>query len=151
MISSVHLARRVAEESLTSETRPLRVAYLVPAPGIPVQGPSGASAHVRAIAGALGQQVDLRVYAARAVDHRGRFGEEVAATISGVGGWPSWLNRYRDMIEVGAARRLASEARTADTTTFGASASTFRLRLWTLASSYPSSRPRAGRRTGLTR
>jgi starch synthase len=89
--------------------RPLRVAYLVTAPGIPVQGPSGSSAHVRAMAEAFGAQTDLRVYAACDVDHRGRFGPEVPATISGVGGWPSWLSRYRDMIEVGAARRIARQ------------------------------------------
>lgn len=86
----------------------MRIRYLVPAPGVPVQGPSGASAHVRGLVSgwrSLGHTVD--VLAAREVDRRGAFGQPVGAVALGVPGWPSWLERYRDLTEVIAARRLS--------------------------------------------
>ena len=85
----------------------LRIAYLVPAPGIPIRGPSGASAHVRALTQAWTDDHDTKVFAARLKDHRGVFGNPVPAIAVGAPGWPSWLNRYRDLVEVAAARRLA--------------------------------------------
>ena len=86
-----------------------RVAYLVPAPGIPVRGPTGASAHVRALAKAWSDDHDVRVFAARIHDKRGQFGEAVPTIAAGTPGWPSWLDRYRDLVEVAAARRVASQ------------------------------------------
>jgi len=85
----------------------VRIAYLLPAPGVPVQGPSGASAHARGIVGALRARHDVRLFAARSTDRRGRFGEPTPARVLGVPGWPSWLERYRDLTEVLAARRIA--------------------------------------------
>lgn len=85
----------------------MNIAYLVPAPGVPVRGPSGASAHVRGLARGLraaGHGVAL--YAARDVDRRGAV-EEVSATITGAPGWPSWLDGWRELSEVWAARKLA--------------------------------------------
>ena len=84
----------------------LRLAYLVGAPGVPVQGPSGCSAHVRALAKAFSAVADTRVYAACKADHRGVFGEDQPAWVGGVPGWPSWLSRYRELREVWAARRV---------------------------------------------
>ncbi|MGB0638427.1 MAG: glycosyltransferase family 4 protein [Myxococcota bacterium] len=85
-----------------------RLAYLVPAPGIPVRGPSGASAHVRALTRAWSDDIDVQVYAARRTDKRGTFGEPVPSIACGTPGWPSWLDRYRDVVEVAAARRVAN-------------------------------------------
>ncbi|MEC7946843.1 MAG: glycosyltransferase family 4 protein [Myxococcota bacterium] len=85
----------------------MRVAYLLPAPGIPVQGPSGASAHVRGIVRAMRASHDVRLYAARGEDHRGRFGVDTPARLSGVPPWPTVLGRWRDQQEVLAARRVA--------------------------------------------
>ena len=85
-----------------------RVAYLVPAPGIPVRGPSGASAHVRALASAWSEDHDIKVFAARISDSRGTYGEPVPTIAAGTPGWPSWLERYRDMVEVATARRVAN-------------------------------------------
>ena len=85
----------------------MRIAYLLPAPGIPVQGPSGASAHVRGLVAALREKHDVRLHAARLSDHRGVFGEPTPARAVEVPGWPSWLETYRDLTEVIAARRLA--------------------------------------------
>lgn len=86
----------------------MRLRYLLPAPGIPVRGPSGASAHVRGLARALSVEHDLRVVAARLADHRGTFGEELlSVTEVGVPGWPSWLDSWRDLREVRVARRIA--------------------------------------------
>lgn len=81
---------------------------LCAAPGIPVRGPSGASAHLRGIAGAL--RPDLLV-AARLVDARGAHGDVTCPTVAvGVPGWPSWLDRWRDQAEVLTARRVARAA-----------------------------------------
>lgn len=85
----------------------VRIAYLLPAPGVPVQGPSGASAHARGIVRALRETHDVRLLAARITDRRGHFGETIAARAAGVPGWPSWLETYRDLTEVFAARRIA--------------------------------------------
>lgn len=81
--------------------------YLCAAPGIPVLGPSGASAHVRGLAEALG----ARVIAARDVDHRGRHGQ-IAVPVEAVGvpGWPSWLDGWREYTEVWTSRRVARAA-----------------------------------------
>ncbi|MES2643594.1 MAG: glycosyltransferase family 4 protein [Myxococcota bacterium] len=81
---------------------------LVPAPGIPVRGPSGASAHVRGIAQALRPTA---IVAARAHDHRGTFGEVDAPILAtGVPGWPAWLDHYREYTEVWTSRRVARAA-----------------------------------------
>jgi glycosyltransferase involved in cell wall biosynthesis len=85
----------------------MRIAYLLPAPGIPVQGPSGSSAHVRGMVAALAEGHDVRLYAARRSDHRGVYGYDTEAIELGVPGWPSWLKEHREMREVLAARRIA--------------------------------------------
>jgi len=85
----------------------LKVAYLLPAPGIPIRGPSGASAHARSLVRAMGEDHDVRVFAAKISDHRGVFGDPVPSVACGAPAWPRWLGRYRDMVEVSAARRLA--------------------------------------------
>lgn len=85
----------------------MRVAYLLPAPGIPVQGPSGASAHARGVVAALREAHDTRLYAARGADGRGTFGEPTSAVVTGVPPWPAALGRYRDQQEIGAARRVS--------------------------------------------
>lgn len=87
----------------------MRISYLLPAPGIPVQGPSGSSAHARGIVRALGQQHEVRLIAAKITDRRGRFGEETPAQAVGVPGWPSWLRKYRDLTEVISARRISRQ------------------------------------------
>jgi glycosyltransferase involved in cell wall biosynthesis len=77
------------------------------APGIPLLGPSGASAHLRGIAAALAAPV----VTPRWVDHRGLGGHStLPAVVTGVAGWPSWLPKYRDMAEVNTARRCAEAA-----------------------------------------
>ena len=78
------------------------------APGIPVYGPSGASAHVRGLANALRPRV---VITARDEDRRGRHGS-VAVPVEAVGvpGWPSWLGPWREYTEVWTARRVARAA-----------------------------------------
>lgn len=86
----------------------MRLTYLLPAPGIPVQGPSGASAHVRGLVRALRADHEVEVVAACKVDRRGSFGDELAGVHEvGVPGWPSWLDSWRDLREVRAARRIA--------------------------------------------
>ena len=78
---------------------------LCAAPGIPLLGPSGASAHLRGIAGALRPAV---VVCAQRSDHRGEHGTvDVPILAGGVPGWPSWLRRWRDYREVWASRRVA--------------------------------------------
>jgi glycosyltransferase involved in cell wall biosynthesis len=88
----------------------MRIAYLLPAPGVPVQGPSGASAHTRDLAQALRLDHDLRLYATRREDRRGEFGPPVSSTVSGVASWPGVLKSWRELREVRTARRLADRA-----------------------------------------
>lgn len=79
-----------------------RPIVLSAAPGIPLLGPSGASAHVRGVAEAL----HATVVTPRSVDHRGVGGHTTApAVVTGVSGWPSWLPKYREQSEVHTARR----------------------------------------------
>jgi len=85
----------------------VRLAYLLAAPGIPVQGPSGSSAHVRGLVGALREEHQVALYALKKSDRRGRFGAPTEAVITGIGGWPSWLSSSREIREMLAARRLA--------------------------------------------
>lgn len=85
----------------------MNLAYLVGAPGIPIEGPSGASAHVRSIVTALRMDHDVSCVGALAEDRRGRFGDGIDASIAGVPGWPSWLSPWRELREVWAARRVA--------------------------------------------
>lgn len=92
----------------------MRIAYLLPAPGIPVQGPSGASAHARDLVGALRAEHEVRLYAARLEDRRGHFGPTTPAIETGVPSWPGALKGWRELREVRAARRLAARVR-ADT------------------------------------
>jgi alpha-maltose-1-phosphate synthase len=87
----------------------MRAAYLNPACGIPLQGPSGASAHIRGICTALRSRCQLEVHSVLRSDHRGSWGEECQAGISGLPGWPSRLGRLRDIQEIRAARRLARQ------------------------------------------
>jgi glycosyltransferase involved in cell wall biosynthesis len=88
----------------------VNLAYLVGAPGIPTQGPSGASAHVRSIVKALREDHEVSCVAALDEDRRGRFGDEIDAAIAGVSGWPSWLASWRELREVWSARRVARRA-----------------------------------------
>lgn len=79
------------------------------APGIPLFGPSGASAHLRGLAAALRPEV---VVCALEHDRRGEHGrDELPAGVKveavGVPGWPSWLGAWRDQVEIRAARRAA--------------------------------------------
>lgn len=86
----------------------MKVASVVASPGVPVYGPSGSSAHVRGLArGFLDQGHALTVWAARLTDRRGRFGLPVPAVETGAPGWPSWLEPWRELSEVWAARKLA--------------------------------------------
>ena len=87
----------------------MHAAYLNPACGIPLQGPSGASAHVRGICAALRSRCSLQVHSVLRSDHRGAWGPEAAACFSGLPGWPKRLGRLRDIQEIWAARRLASQ------------------------------------------
>lgn len=78
---------------------------LVPAPGVPVHGPSGASAHVRGLAEALRPDA---IVCALTTDRRGAAGSvSVPVLEGGVPGWPSWLSSWREYREVWAARRVA--------------------------------------------
>ena len=82
-----------------------RTLLLVPAPGVPVLGPSGASAHVRGLAEALRPDA---IVCANATDRRGEAGSVgVRVLAGGVPGWPSWLSSWREYREVLAARRVA--------------------------------------------
>ena len=86
----------------------MKVAYLAPAPGIPIQGPTGASAHIRDLCFALKKKgVDLRVYAVSHSDHRGTHGPVLPAICTGAAHWPSWLSRFRVMREILSARRIS--------------------------------------------
>ncbi len=85
----------------------MRLAYIVGAPGVPVHGPSGCSAHVRSVVRGMAAFGETRLYAAQDVDRRGRFGVPTEAWVGGVPGWPSWLPQFREMREVWAARRIA--------------------------------------------
>ena len=78
----------------------MKIAYLVGARGVPVRGPSGASAHVRGLATGLQQAGhDVHVWAPLLVDRRGAHGDPVPATATGAPGWPSWLDKIRDLSE----------------------------------------------------
>ncbi|MFZ5478203.1 MAG: glycosyltransferase [Myxococcota bacterium] len=84
------------------------------APGIPLRGPSGSSAHLRGIAGAL---KPAAVVCARELDHRGDHGSVDVPVVSvGVPGWPSWLAAFREYTEVWTARRVARAAMRLDPT-----------------------------------
>lgn len=74
--------------------------------GIPALGPSGASAHVRGVATALGAPV----VCPRAVDSRGLSGHlGTPVYASGLAGWPTWAPRQA-MREVRTSRRCADLA-----------------------------------------
>jgi glycosyltransferase involved in cell wall biosynthesis len=88
----------------------VNLAYVVGAPGVPIQGPSGASAHVRSVVTALREEHDVLCVGASAEDRRGRFGDPIEATIAHTPGWPSWLAPWRELREVWAARRVARRA-----------------------------------------
>lgn len=84
------------------------VAHLLPAPGIPLRGPSGASAHARDLGAALARRGSVSVFAAVEADSRGVHGPPVpGAVVSGVPAWPRAGSSWRWMREVGAARRMA--------------------------------------------
>lgn len=76
------------------------------APGIPARGPSGASAHLRAVANALGAAA---LVTPLEVDRRGEGAAtlEVPLVTTGRPPWPRALGRWRDLQEVLAARRVA--------------------------------------------
>lgn len=86
----------------------MKVAYLVGAAGVPVRGPSGASAHVRGfVRGLLQAGHDATAWAPRLSDARGEHGDPVPAVATGVPGWPSWLDRARDLQEIWTSRKLS--------------------------------------------
>lgn len=86
---------------------------IAPHRGIPVLGPSGASAHLRGMAWAF-HRLDpgLRIVAAAAHDARGVHGAvPVKIETAPEPGWPSWLGRWRERRETWHAARLARLAR----------------------------------------
>ena len=85
---------------------------VAPARGIPVLGPSGASAHLRGVAWAFHRAGHaLRLVAAAASDARGAHGEAPVPIEAAPGpGWPSWLGRWRERQERLHSRRLAALA-----------------------------------------
>lgn len=91
----------------------MRIRYVVATAGVPLSGPSGASAHVREVTRALaarGHQVDL--VGVRSVDRRGQADDPgVPWRVTGSAGWPSWLRRWEWWREIRTARRLARKAR----------------------------------------
>lgn len=88
--------------------------YLNGAPGIPVLGPSGASAHIRGVLDAW--RPDAVVSVKRA-DRRGEHGATPVPVVeTGVLGWPSWLEPWRDLVEIEAGRRVARAAMRRDPT-----------------------------------
>ena len=85
----------------------MRWGYVNAAMGIPLQGPSGASAHVRGICSALKKQQELRIFSATRTDHRGVFGLAMEAkTYSNP---LAWLKRYRALSEMFIARKIAND------------------------------------------
>ena len=88
----------------------MAIAYLSASPGIPLQGPSGASAHIRDFVSALRTMDSVDLFIPQIADRRGRFGPLIDATETGVVGWPSWLKHWREYREVRIANRLARRA-----------------------------------------
>ena len=88
----------------------MSIAYLSAAPGIPLQGPSGASAHIRDFVSALRRLDSVDLFVPQTVDRRGHFGPSVDAVETGIVGWPSWLKHWREYREVLIAKRLALQA-----------------------------------------
>ena len=89
----------------------MRVLYAASARGVPVFGPSGASAHQRGVIAALAELGhEVTVLAASVEDARGRHGRlpELPILTAAEPGWPSWLERYRERREAWHARRLAA-------------------------------------------
>ncbi len=85
-----------------------RTVLLSAAPGIPLLGPSGASAHLRGVAEALRPHA---VVTARRADHRGIHGAVSVPVVElGVPAWPSWLGSWREYNEIRLARRIARAA-----------------------------------------
>lgn len=77
------------------------------APGIPALGPSGASAHLRGVARALGAPI----LAARRADHRGEHADGIAVIAPELPVWPAALGRWRELNERRVAGTLAAAAR----------------------------------------
>lgn len=94
----------------------MKVSYLVAAPGIPAQGPSGASAHVRGITKGLadlGHEVELICVLNQ--DRRGSLeSPEVPWKAVGLPSWPGVLRRWGFMREVLAANRVANSVNKTD-------------------------------------
>ena len=65
------------------------IAYLSASPGIPLQGPSGASAHIRDLVSALRCLDTVDLFVPQIMDRRGAFGPSVEAIETGVVGWPT--------------------------------------------------------------
>lgn len=82
---------------------------VAPAPGVPVLGPSGASAHLRGIVWAAHRAgLGPRLVAAAASDRRGVHGAvPVPIEAASPTGWPSWLRPYRERREAIVAWKLA--------------------------------------------
>ena len=88
----------------------MAIAYLSAAPGIPLQGPSGASAHIRDLVSALRTLDAVDLFIPQKTDRRGHFGPAVEAIETGLVGWPSWLKHWREYREVRIANRLLRQA-----------------------------------------
>lgn len=86
------------------------IAYLSASPGIPLQGPSGASAHIRDLVSALRCLDTVDLYVPQIMDRRGIFGPSIEAFETGMVGWPSWLKHWREYREVRISKRLARHA-----------------------------------------
>ncbi|MBN1335527.1 MAG: glycosyltransferase family 4 protein [Deltaproteobacteria bacterium] len=90
---------------------PLRIVYLLPAPGIPVRGVGGASSHVRGLTeGFVDLGCAVHLVAVRALGREGAPEGPRGVTWEAVGApsRPSWLPRH--LSEVRAARRVARRA-----------------------------------------
>lgn len=82
----------------------MKIAYLVA--GVPLRGPSGASAHARGLFAALAKQGEARLFAVREHDRRGAVAPPIPGVYTGVPGWPSYLRRWEELREIRAGRRL---------------------------------------------
>jgi glycosyltransferase involved in cell wall biosynthesis len=85
----------------------MRWAYINAAIGIPLRGPSGASAHVRDFVTALSSQQQVRLYSAIESDHRGVYGPKIPAITFKNN--LSWIKRYREIQEISIARKISNK------------------------------------------
>ena len=73
-----------------------RLANVNAALGIPVQGPTGASSHVRALTRALSRQSTCQLFSSVNVDRRGWYGAPVAAVTGAAGQLSQSISSMRE-------------------------------------------------------